>query len=76
MIALLSSPTAVPVFDFGLPRKTSDAGATVRNHLETANIIINWASKPDNVKTTKRQLQVLETNKLPTMHLSTRTAQA
>jgi hypothetical protein len=36
MIALLSSPTAMPVFDFGFPRKASDSRDAVRNHLESA----------------------------------------
>ena len=56
MIALLYSPTAMPVLDFGLSAR---------------HCIINWDSKSDDVKTAKRQLlRVLETNKLPTMNVS------
>ena len=36
MIALLYSPTAMPVLDFGFPRKASDSRDAVRNHLESA----------------------------------------
>ena len=71
MIALLYSPTAMPVLDFGLPAWRPTAETLSETIWRLALIIINWDSKSEDVKTAKRRLlQVLETNKLPTMNMS------
>jgi hypothetical protein len=71
MIALLYSPTAMPVLDFGLPARRPTAATLSETIWRLHYIIINLNSKSDDVKTAKRHLlRVLETNKLPTMNVS------